>query len=1090
MSDFFSDIYQGAQEPDVVMNRGPLPPTSSAGMPPGFDGTADARIDYGSTLLGDLDPYAYGEPGRPGTQAAYLNVPHVAQRIVPQINLPESQPHNAGGSFFGLNHQVDDGDVAFVIRAMFSPYELVEDKNKYSRQGVLYAIDPVVNLATVNYILHGLQRYGFDRNGAKNWNSLWVALGIDTHFGKHLGVAMQKCEADLVALNSAQPRTKKDVLSRYTHCMSMGHMRRMVASYIIGHVIKPFGVPRGSEKQGGQHQGIVNKAVTWPVDLVTAMVIDGKVINLVNFWRQDNISAGDDLLLYLEERKYTDYVLSHHPKSRKTQCFPPLRKWELPRAVVESDRVSDRASRAFKRLWGIIPGLDLKAAQSVEAEPFGDMTDAERSAAWNGAIGASVTPEEAQYEIARALIAMQPHEIDANITREGTPLNTILAMRAAISQFERVGDLGARSEPTLVCESIFQLVPGVSSSCKNGVMEAIWKYGYWHIARSQIMQFCYDNSVDVPNGAHTVASGKLLEATFSPVWMNPLEVDTMSENSSVESTFARDGGGGSGLDLICDCMRSKVSDMVQSVLALKAVIRGNFANTLSTENACKNTELSLKLIEKARVLQQEYADSQSMLDRCTSHSGVLLRTTLKELPPATSLLTAWSFLGRAAVHTSVRTYICEHITEGFLIELFESLSPPRPDGSDSTVLGTIAAAATVMLGVTEGLGLPGMDWGFLTDQRLAVRAAELSDVVYAAHQGIPYNGATETRESRLSHVIRTLSVCMAMDVSGRALADKGFDRTLAKPLLEATAKSVLQSSINGEPSLDLDPVYTAQLARLAGTKASHRICQDTYRKGLVHTENAIEMQFSILTATTSHIFLSISNPAELPYSDGRAYVAPTAAAIGVISGKQQRRVEMACEYFATRRGVVAGTLQHPVLREILLYHIAGHIALLSVAQDDLARVVGLDAIIRTQIRHCRQNSVHAIVNPYFQNGMSLFDREFGSGAHQVDAYRSGIAGYLRLNNGTDETGSAVMNHMNPVHDPMEVAMGEDISMQDSGTKSKKGRGTEADVQKKKKVRSESMEAPITGDVLMQEDHSPDYDTQAQSRFKKVSAKNL
>jgi hypothetical protein len=106
MSDFFSGIYGGVHAPDVVMNQGPLPPTSSAGMPAGFGGTPDAKIDYSSTLLGDLDPYAYGEPGRLSTQAAYLNIPHVAQRIVPQINIPESHPTSRGGSFMMLNHQV------------------------------------------------------------------------------------------------------------------------------------------------------------------------------------------------------------------------------------------------------------------------------------------------------------------------------------------------------------------------------------------------------------------------------------------------------------------------------------------------------------------------------------------------------------------------------------------------------------------------------------------------------------------------------------------------------------------------------------------------------------------------------------------------------------------------------------------------------------------------------------------------------------------------------------------------------------------------------------------------------------------------
>ena len=136
MSDFFSNLYGGIRQPDVVMNGGPLPPNSTAGSkyPEGFNGTPDARIDYASSLLGDVDPYAYGEANRLSTQTAFLNVPHRTQRIIPSLNLPEAQLWNSGGSFFTLSHQVDDGDIAFVIRAMFSPYELVTDKKKYNRQ--------------------------------------------------------------------------------------------------------------------------------------------------------------------------------------------------------------------------------------------------------------------------------------------------------------------------------------------------------------------------------------------------------------------------------------------------------------------------------------------------------------------------------------------------------------------------------------------------------------------------------------------------------------------------------------------------------------------------------------------------------------------------------------------------------------------------------------------------------------------------------------------------------------------------------------------------------------------------------------------
>lgn len=108
MSDFFSGIYSGIKRPDVVMNDGPLPPLSinGGGYPTGFNGMPDGKINYANSLLGDLDPYAYGEPARLSTQAAYLNIPHVAQRIIPTLQLPESQPYRMGGSFFPLSHQV------------------------------------------------------------------------------------------------------------------------------------------------------------------------------------------------------------------------------------------------------------------------------------------------------------------------------------------------------------------------------------------------------------------------------------------------------------------------------------------------------------------------------------------------------------------------------------------------------------------------------------------------------------------------------------------------------------------------------------------------------------------------------------------------------------------------------------------------------------------------------------------------------------------------------------------------------------------------------------------------------------------------
>lgn len=306
MSDLFSNIYRGIRQPTVSMNEGPLPPMdTSSGYPSGFNGTPDARINQANTLLGDgsVDPYAYGESDRLSTQTAYLNIPHAAYRIVPPINLPDHiGPKDAGASTFMLSHQVDDGDIAFVIRAMYTPHEIIQNKGKYARQGVLHSIDPVCNLATVNYILHGIQRYGYDPANI-HWNTLWIALGLDSYFHDGTGQGsnsrgygsdgkltiaryMKELHDQIREAHHAQKLAKEEddmqVLKILAQRCCLRECRKRVSEYLIKEVIRPFGVPRGSEKQGGQHQGLVNKSVTWPVDLVTSVLIDGKVSNTKN----------------------------------------------------------------------------------------------------------------------------------------------------------------------------------------------------------------------------------------------------------------------------------------------------------------------------------------------------------------------------------------------------------------------------------------------------------------------------------------------------------------------------------------------------------------------------------------------------------------------------------------------------------------------------------------------------------------------------------------------------------------------------------------------------------------------------------------
>lgn len=54
---------------------------------------------------------------------------------------------------------------------------------------------------------------------------------------------------------------------------------------------------------GGQHEGGENRVATYPVDYVGSFLIDGKCIKINNLWRHNNIAAGDDLVLVLEETK-------------------------------------------------------------------------------------------------------------------------------------------------------------------------------------------------------------------------------------------------------------------------------------------------------------------------------------------------------------------------------------------------------------------------------------------------------------------------------------------------------------------------------------------------------------------------------------------------------------------------------------------------------------------------------------------------------------------------------------------------------------------------------------------------------------------
>lgn len=250
---FFGGVTAGIRTPDVVMNSGPLPPENMSGMPYGLDGNPDARINYNSTLLGDIDPYAYGEPSRLSTQSSYINIPNRIQKVIPVMTLPDVDHSNPS---FVLSHSIDDGDVCFTLldRHMKTVANAKDMDKMYSMRNY----HPFINLATVNYLLAGMQLEIQHKKTNQYSNLLpdtWNRL-VKTTFPDYTDDATGK----IFEGNGTATKVRQD------HVM----LERLFDA------CKPFGIAHGSEKQGGGHEGTLSP-VTWASNLVSTLYIDGYV---------------------------------------------------------------------------------------------------------------------------------------------------------------------------------------------------------------------------------------------------------------------------------------------------------------------------------------------------------------------------------------------------------------------------------------------------------------------------------------------------------------------------------------------------------------------------------------------------------------------------------------------------------------------------------------------------------------------------------------------------------------------------------------------------------------------------------------------
>ena len=272
------DRLSNFRTPDVIMNDGPLPSSN----PPYFP---NAKINYNSDLLSGVTPYEYGEPAHVSAQTGYTNVAHRIQKIIPCIQLPNASSEG----YFSLSHGVDCGDVAFVLK-VDRRSEMLRGTAGMDRLNLGNMIDPFVNLPTVNYLLAGIQRY-WKQPDALNWQQLLVDLSyVDDVY---------------------TDRGKFDV----------GQAIRFITD-----IARPWGVPNTSEMQGGQHEGS-SSAVTFPVNFISAFLVDGHVENVCNQWSALNVSSGDDLIYKLEYLPFAArdgsirYRMNHWSKATAVQQF-------------------------------------------------------------------------------------------------------------------------------------------------------------------------------------------------------------------------------------------------------------------------------------------------------------------------------------------------------------------------------------------------------------------------------------------------------------------------------------------------------------------------------------------------------------------------------------------------------------------------------------------------------------------------------------------------------------------------------------------------------------------------------------------------
>lgn len=308
-SNFFSALLSGSiTGPQSLINAGgPLPSIPSSAAPQ-YHAIPDGKInppEQSRLLQGGLQDfiYAYGpNPSRITTQTQ-MNIPNKIQLIVPKLFIPAAVSDGSTYQDPILEHATTDGDLVFSLKMNREMVGMGSQSYIIYPQGYTDRAVKLVNLATANYILWGLQVGAYNVQGGARWKA----------FFSHLC----KSKAPTFCGNDSEK----------THEEGMEEIWNFIKTYLAA-----YGVQHGSDMQGGQHEGSKHRVVsTNAVDYVSSFAVEGKILKMNNLWRGFDVNENDDLVLSLRfmppQQSNLQFVLSSSNRSIRTELAPVTKGW-------------------------------------------------------------------------------------------------------------------------------------------------------------------------------------------------------------------------------------------------------------------------------------------------------------------------------------------------------------------------------------------------------------------------------------------------------------------------------------------------------------------------------------------------------------------------------------------------------------------------------------------------------------------------------------------------------------------------------------------------------------------------------------------